>query len=67
MQEQDGGSADSQHRDSQAAQVQPVLADLADNQQDEDRVDEVRRVSIHDPEPAANRPSARRPADGHPG
>jgi hypothetical protein len=44
-----------------------VLANLADNQQDEDRVDDVSRGRIHDPEPAAVRPPARRPTDGEAG
>ena len=41
MQEEEGGDADSEHRDGQGAQVERVLADLADDQQDEEGVDHI--------------------------
>ncbi|HEV2259522.1 MAG TPA: hypothetical protein VGS06_40940 [Streptosporangiaceae bacterium] len=41
MQEHDRGGADGQDRDGQGTQVELVLADLADDEEDEQRVDQV--------------------------
>jgi hypothetical protein len=46
VQEQDGGDADGQDGDGQGAQVERVLADLADDHEDEDCVDHI-YVDVH--------------------
>jgi hypothetical protein len=45
--EQDRGAAYGEHRDGQRPQVERVLADLADDHEDEDGVDHV-HVDVHD-------------------
>src|SRR5207302_5880295 len=47
VQEQDRGAAYGEHRDGQRPQVERVLADLADDHEDEDGVDHV-HVDVHD-------------------
>jgi hypothetical protein len=47
MQEQDRGGAYGEYRDGQRAQVERMLADLADDHEDEDGVDHV-HVDVHD-------------------
>ena len=46
VQEQDGGGAHGENRDGQRPQVERVLADLADDHEDEDCVDHV-HVDVH--------------------
>src|SRR5258707_69159 len=56
VQEQDRGAADGEHRDGQGPQVERVLADLADDHEDEDCIDHV-HVYVHAVHGAAPRPS----------
>ena len=64
VQEHHGGGADGQDRDGQGPQVQLVLADLADDEEDEQRVDQ---VNVHAASVPRGPGRARHPVDGSPG
>jgi hypothetical protein len=66
VQEQDGGTAHCEHRDGQGPQVQRVLADLADDQEDEGYVDHV-HVDVHAVRVLPSTHPERRPTGGRPG
>jgi hypothetical protein len=66
VQEHDRGGAHGQHRDGQGPQVQGVLADLADDHQDEDCVDHV-HVDVHAVSVPRGTHPGRRPTGGSPG
>ena len=55
-----------QHRDGQRPQVERVLADLADDHEDEDGVDHV-HVDVHAGSVPPGTPAERRPVGGSPG
>ena len=61
-----GGGAHGQHRDGQGPQVQGVLADLADDHQDEDCVDHV-HVDVHAVSVPRGTHPGRQPTGGSPG
>ena len=64
MQEEEGGDADGEHRDGQGAQVERVLADLADDQQDEEGVDHINVDVAHADTVRLRTRPGRRPAGG---
>ena len=64
VQEHHGGGADGQDRDRQGPQVELVLADLADDEEDEQRVDQ---VNVHAASVRRGPGRARHPVDGSPG
>ena len=64
VQEHHGGGADGQDRDGQGPQAELALADLADDEEDEQRVDQ---VNVHAASVPRGPRRARHPADGSPG
>src|SRR5271166_178748 len=60
------GGAHGQHRDGQGTQVEGVLADLADDHQDQDCVDHV-HVDVHAVTVPRGTPPGRQPTGGSPG
>ena len=64
VQEHHGGGADGQDRDGQGPQVELVLADLADDEEDEQRVDQ---VNVHAASVPRGPGQAGHPVDGSPG
>ncbi len=64
VQEHHGGGADGQDRDRQGPQVELVLADLADDEEDEQRVGQ---VNVHAASVPRGPGRARHPVDGSPG
>ena len=64
VQEHDGGGGDGQDRDGQGAQVELVLADLADDQEDEQCVDQ---VNVHAASVPRGPAPGRQPLGGSPG
>ena len=67
MQEQRRRAADREHRGGQGPRIQRVLADLADDHQDEDCVDQVHGDVVHAVSLPPGPRARRRPTGGSPG